>query len=448
MADGKKVVNMQCSTVGQWLFAAYEHQELYYNQITRENSISKNDGGVSVVDPNRTYDGYVMPGGSRSSKTWSIIQFLIFYCQKNKGKRKNILIARQQYSDIKDSVMKDFFDILNLYGIYRDEHHLKSNPQKYLLFGNTINFSGLDTSGAHGKKYNVVWINEAFEAEKEAFDQLEMRLTEFFILDYNPCFTDHWILSSVITRDSVWLAPISTQLHNPWLEQRIRNKILSYDPSNPINVQQGTADDYLHSVYALGIGAQPQGIIFPYVDWITEFPAGLDYWYGQDFGFTNDPSAIVKIGQRGLDIYLEEKLYAPTETSDTLNEAMFAVGIEKYRPITADSSDKYVSAKYGAQEMVKDLQKYGWNIQKASKKGNKVDWIRKLKEYRLHIVQTVKKQDGTFGVSNFKKEQQSYRWRTVNGIQINEPIDKFDHLWTATFYGVVLKAVKRKLYWD
>ena len=112
---------------------------------------------------------------------------------------------------------------------------------------------------------------------------------------------------------------------------------------------------------------------------------------------------------------------------------MFAIGIEKYIPITADSSDKFVSAKYGAQEMVKDLQKYGWNIQKASKKGNKVDWIRKLKEYHLHIVIS----------PEFKKEQQSYRWRTVNGIQINEPIDKFDHLWTSVFYGLILKQIRR-----
>lgn len=429
-----KIVNMKCSVVAEWLFAAYLHQKIFYNEITRENSgIQKSSNDTLVVDANKTYEGFVLPGGSRSSKTWSIIQFLISYCIKNNGKRKNILIARQQYSDLKDSVMKDFFDILNLYGIYVDANHLKSNPQKYILFGNTIHFSGLDTSGAHGKKYDVVWINEAFEADKEAFDQLEMRLTEFFILDYNPCFTEHWILSNVVTRSEVWVAPISTQLNNPWLEQRIRNKILSYDPSNPINVQQGTADDYMWQVYGLGIGAQPQGIIFPYVDWITEFPSGLDYWYGEDFGFTNDPSAIVKIAQRGLDVYLEKKLYTPTETSDTLNEAMFAVGIEKYLPITADSSDKFVSAKYGAQEMVKDLQKYGWNIQKASKKGNKVDWIRKLKEFHLHIVIS----------PEFKKEQQSYRWRTVNGIQINEPIDKFDHLWTSVFYGLILKQARR-----
>jgi phage terminase large subunit len=431
-------LNIVGSVVLEWLLAAYLHQKVYYNEITRKNVFDSTQG-TSVVDTNKTYEGFVLSGGSRSGKTWAIIQFIINYCSANKGKRKNILIARQQYSDLKDSVMKDFFDILNMYGIYVDANHLKSNPQKYMLYGNTINFSGLDTSGAHGKKYDVVWINEAFEAEKDAFDQLEMRLTEFFILDYNPCFTEHWILSSVITRDNVWAAPISTQLNNPWLEQRIRNKILSYDPSNPINVQQGTAEDYLWSVYGLGIGAQPQGIIYKYVDWITEFPKGVDFGYSIDFGYSTDPLALTKCAIVGKDFYIQELCYEPIETPNLISEMLRGKGVEKYRPIIADSSDKFVSTQYGAFEMVNDLRKLGWNVSKVKKTNDIVYWIGKVKEYKLHIVSTV----------NAKREIENYRWRTINGIQVNRPVEKWNHICDCfRYYLMGNGGKKRKLYWD
>jgi len=404
------------------------------------------------------YKGYIMPGGSRSSKTISIIQFLMLYCQENENKGLEILIARQKYSDLKDTVMRDFIKFLAMYGFYKEKNHVRSHPQAYNLAGNTIYFRGLDAEGAHGEAYDVIWINEAFEADQDAFLQLNQRLRKFFILDYNPYFTEHWILSSLIEQKDIWVAQTSVVLDNPFNPARVRNEIMAYATSKSEryptvtdeliaeNIRQGTADSFRWSVYGLGIGTVPEGVIFPFVNWIEphEFPRQLNYWFGLDFGFTNDPSAMVKIAIDGKDIYLEEMFYQSTETSDLLNEIMIAVGIEKNIPIIGDSSDKFVSSKYGGQEMVKDLHKLGWNIQKASKKGKKVEWIRKLKEYRINIVSSTSNGDPT----NFKKEQQHYRWRTVNGIQVNDPIDAWDHLWTATFYGGVLYKGRRKLYWD
>ena len=55
-----------------------------------------------------------------------------------------------------------------------------------------------------------------------------------------------------------------------------------------------------------------------------------------------------------------------------------------------------------------------------------------LDMFRLHIVRS----------RNFQTEANSYVWDSVNGITINQPIDKFNHLWDAARY-----AVMEYLYW-
>ena len=241
---------------------------------------------LSEAYNSKKYNGYVLPGGTRSSKTHSIIQFMLMYCQQNYNKNKKILIARQAYADLKDTVMRDFFDILRGYGLYKEKYHTRSNPQSYKYMGNTIYFRGLDAGGSHGEAYDVVWINEAFEAELDAFRQLNQRLRGFFIMDYNPCFTEHWILENILKRPDVWLSPTSTILDNPFAPEQNVKEVLAYDPSKTENVLNGTADDFMWKVYGLGQMAAREGVIFKYVTYIPEFPANVDYWYGQDLGFT------------------------------------------------------------------------------------------------------------------------------------------------------------------
>lgn len=381
----------------------------------------------------KKYDAFVMSGSSRSSKTYSIMQFLITYCQKNKKKGKDILIARQQYSDLKKTVMKDFFALLQDYGLYKEEDHFKSHPQSYKLFGNMIYFSGLDSGGSHGEEHDVVWINEAFEADQDAFRQLNQRLKEFYIMDYNPCFTEHWILDSVVSREKTWFHH-STFSDNRFCPPRVRDEILAYDPSNPINIKNGTADDYMWQVYGLGIGAQPEGIIFKYINWIDVFPKDLEYFYSMDFGFTNDPHVITKVAIDGKQIYAQELCYEPIDHPQAISEYMDSIGIERFIPIVADSSDRYVSPKYGTIEMVKDLKGYGWNIHKVKKTQDIVYWINKIKEYRLNIVHSV----------NVRKEQQNYRWKSVNGMPVNMPIDKYNHFWDSLRYSLMFSKLRRR----
>ena len=363
--------------------------------------------------------GFVLEGGSGSAKTWDIIQFLIYYCQVNIDKNKDILIFRNTFADLRKTVIKDFEKILRRYELFELDKYRKSTPVSYNLFGNMIYFTGLDGAGAHGERHDIIWGNEAMELNFDDFRQLNQRCNEAFFLDYNPYYTEHWIYSNILTRpDTKYFR--STQLMNPFLPSGQRKEILAYKPT-PENIKNGTADDNLWKIYGLGLKGSVKGLIFNSVTWIDSFPK-CQYEYGLDFGFTNDPTALVRIGKQGLNLYLELLCYEPIDNAFAISEMLTNLKIEKWLPITADSADKYNDS-----SMVMQLRDLGWKINKVNK-GKGILWrIGMMKKYKIHIVRN----------TNAKREQENYKWREINGQHINEPIDKFNHFWDAAGYGLL-----------
>lgn len=141
-----------------------------------------------------------------------------------------------------------------------------------------------------------------------------------------------------------------------------------------------------------------------------------------------DPSTIVRYGKRGMSIYLELLLYSPTETPQLLDTALKNAGVTKYDPITADSADRYVSDANGTFQMVRALFDMGWEISKVSKTKGITYWLLDMKRHKIHIVQNAY-------TKHFLKEKENYRWKEINGIQINQPIDGFDHAWSGGRYA-------------
>jgi len=399
--------------------------------------------------------GFVLEGGSGSAKTYDTAQFIIYYCQVNENKNKDILIFRQTYADLKKTVLKDFIKILKMYGLYTDKNHVKSHPQSYNLFGNVIFFTGLDGMGSHGERHDIIWGNEGMELNFEDFKQLNQRCNEAFFIDYNPSFTQHWIFSNIIPRRDTFHIR-TTQLDNPFLPQGQRSEILAYEPWQPgsysvtmegemiyngeaiteknqppphmDNINQGTADEYMWKVYGLGLRGAMRGQVFKNIKWIDEFPKHLAFTYGLDFGFVSDETALVKFAREGKDIYLELLIYTPIATPEDLDESLKAVGVSKFVPITADSSDRYVSEKNGAVRMVRDLFDMGWEISKVSKTKAVIFWLQKMLGCRIHVVKNRLWQ-------HVKTEQENYVYMEVNGIQINKAVEKGAHFWDGGRYA-------------
>lgn len=365
-------------------------------------------------------------GGSRSGKTWDTLLFFVWYCAVNKDARKKIRIFRDTLVNCRTTVYEDFTQILHLLQLTPIAQIRESGAPRVELFGNTIYFHGLDDwRKVEGLPSDVLFFNEALEIDKKCCETLFMRCAELCILDWNPRYTQHWCFELQHRADALFFH--STYKDNKHLAQTIREGIEAYEPT-PENIAAGTADEWRWKVYGLGVRAAMEGLVYPDVDWITEFPNDCEYVVlGMDFGFTNDPTALVRCGMRGRDLFVELLVYAPYDNPDNLAEAcaphfQTRNGSELYA--YCDSADKYAKNPEG---MVFALNTRGLPCIKTKKyAGSIVDGIQAVKSFRLHIVEN----------KNARDEQGSYCYASVNGIRTNAPVDHSNHLWDAIRYVV------------
>lgn len=381
---------------------------------------------------------FILEGSSGSSKTTSILQIFIAYCSQNIDKRKKITCARAKYSWCKDSILKDFIDMLIKYGLYDEKNHTRTHPQSYTLYGNEISFIGLDDPARfHGPRQDITYINEAMESDEDSYRQLEMRTNEAMILDFNPSFTQHWIFNTLLA--NLPAKPFTFYFHstfkdNPYLPKGQRDTILSFEPTYE-NIKNGTASEYKWLVYGLGKRAAQKGTIFKNINWIPKFPENVDYWYSQDYGYSVDPYALVRIYIERDNLYLEKLVYEPLSSPELVSEALISVGVNKSDLIASDSADRYNGREFNI-----ELKNMGWNIRPISKTKGVSYWIGQLEKYHLHIVES----------KEFHIEAENYKWREINGIQINEPKSGYDHLWDAARYGIMLnnKRSGKGAFWN
>lgn len=394
------------------------------------------------------YRGFVLEGSSRSTKTWSGIDIIIWLCTVVE-ESCTINIYRETYNEFKTTLYDDFKRRLDDFELPNPFHNAKE-IKSFKIGKNTIYFLG---DGKHGGGCDYAFYNEAMYVDHQVFDQSEMRCRKFWWMDYNPSFTDHWVFDRVVTRPDVGFLR-TTFRDNPFISNGEKNKILSYEPwlpdsyeiigsdliyngeiiseknqppIHPLNVSNGTSDEFMWKVYGLGLRGAMKGVIFPHVVWIDEFP-DMGYSYGNDFGFTSDPNVTVRYAEDAKNIYIEPLCYQPIETPEELNNFWNSIGLENTLPITCDSSDKYTGENKGTVEMVSSLYDAGWSVSKVRKTKSVMYWLLSMKNKRIHIVKN-------HLYSQAKKEQENYRFKEINGIQINQPIDMYNHLWDAARYA-------------
>ena len=352
-------------------------------------------------------------GGSRSGKTYNILMWLIFaYSDRNNG--KTITICRKTFPALRASSMRDFFDILKKYDLYKEANHNKSNSE-YLLNNNLFEFISLDQpQKVRGRKRDMLYINEANELYFEDWQQLILRTTDKAILDYNPSDEFHFIYEKIKPRDDAEFF-ITTYKDNPFLDIETVNEI----------ERLRFVDDNYWKIYGLGQVGSSQALIFR-INECNSIPAEAKFLsFGMDFGFTNDPTTLVAIYQQGDNIYLKELLYQTGLTNRDIDEKLRFHSVER-KEIFADSAEP---------KSIEELYRMGWNVKPATKGQGSVNiGIDMMKRYELYV---------TKDSVNMIKEFRNYKWQEdKNGNVLNTPVDMFNHTIDAIRYGLYDKLAR------
>ena len=357
-------------------------------------------------------------GGTRSTKTWSIIQNICLLCQDSTP--YEFTIARSELTWLKQTVLKDFEKIIDMLG-WRTYPAInpRRSEQEYNLLNNQISFMGAHDEGKlFGRSQHFFWINEAPELTRRHFDQMDQRTSIGSWLDYNPIGTDLWMYELEETDDCDLIT--STVLDNPFAPERIVKKIQGYEPT-PANIAAGTADAYMWDVYGLGKPAKLVGLIYQDVTISETMPEDLKKrGYGLDFGFSNDPTALHDCALNSGKVFVDEVIYETGLTNPEIFRLAKDRGVDFNRPCYADDASP---------KDIQELYDLGWRGIVEAKKGKIDHGIQLLKQYPINI---------TTRSAGIRKESNRYKWATDRaGVSLNKPVDKFNHGWDAVRYWAV-----------
>jgi len=350
----------------------------------------------------------VHQGGTRSGKTYSILTALIELCHKNSG--LVITICRKTFPALRATAMRDFFEILNKEEIYNPDLHNKSDAT-YQLWGNMVEFISIDQpQKVRGRKRDVLFINEANEINLEDWRQLLLRTTGRVLIDYNPSDEFHWIYDEVIPREDAEFFQ-TTYKDNPFLPQSVVMEIERFK----------TADENFWKVYGLGERGTAQSTIFTHWTEINQIPNEYKLLTtGIDFGYTNDPTAIVRVYTDGHGFAVDELCYATRLTNSDIAKVLRDNEVHRSDVVICDSAEP---------KSIDEIHAYGFNTHGARKGKDSVkNGIQFLHSRPLLI---------TARSVNLIRELRNYKWKEdKNGKQLNEPVDNFNHAIDAMRYAI------------
>ena len=347
-------------------------------------------------------------GGTRSGKTYSIITALIELCQKNSG--LVITICRKTFPALRATAMRDFFEILNNEDVYNPDLHNKSDAT-YQLWGNMVEFISIDQpQKVRGRKRDVLFINEANEINLEDWRQLLLRTTGRVLLDYNPSDEFHWIYEEVIPREDAEFFR-TTYKDNPFLPESVVLEIERFK----------TADENFWKVYGLGERGTSQATIFTHWKEINQIPNEFKLLnIGLDFGYTNDPTAIVRVYTDGHGFAVDELCYATRLTNSDIAKVLRDNQVDRSDVVICDSAEP---------KSIDEIHAHGFNTHGARKGKDSVkNGIQFLHSRPLLV---------TARSVNLIRELRNYKWKEdKNGKQLNEPVDSFNHAIDAMRYAI------------
>lgn len=367
----------------------------------------------------------IIIGGRGSGKSFAVATFLSLLSYEND---ETILFTRKTLSSAHLSVIPEFVEKIELMGA---EAHfdVRKTDIDNTLSGSRILFRGLQSSSgdntANLKSIQGVtcWVlDEAEElTDEEVFDRVDLSVRHKtkqnrVIMVMNPSHKDHFIYKRFFESRGVpdtfnGVVDNVTYIHTTY---RDNIEHLSDSYIQQINVMRDRRPErYKHQILGLWRD-RSEGVIFN--NWrIGEFVDTGIVVYGQDYGFSVDPTTLVKVSidKTRKIIYAKELLYRTGMTTSDIYEVN-----KRY------AGDALIIGDSAEPRLIEELRQKGNNIIGAVKgQGSVSGGIALIQDYELVV-------DG----ENLVKELNGYVWSDKKS---NTPIDASNHILDALRYAVM-----------
>lgn len=352
----------------------------------------------------------VLQGGTASAKTVSALQYLAGVCITEGP--VICTVVGQDIPNLKKGAIRDF------------ETYVATDPavQPYIVAmnktdhtvtffnGSLIEFTSYkDEQDAKNGKRHYLFINECNGINYGIFWQLQIRTRRKVLLDYNPT-SSFWVHDKLTGKspDKEFVGKVQLYItdhrHNPFLTIEEHENI------------ENISDPELHRVYARGLTGKITGLVFGHFKRVEDPP--LDYeriFYGIDYGYTNDQTAIVKVWAKGIQRWTQEFAYAPGIPEPEIKNIFLAAGWVQGQSIYSERDP----------DIVNGLRRLGLPVGPAIKgPGSKAAGIAKVRSHDCYLIKPSPNFDAELKAYKFLEAEDLYTGRKV---LLNDTIDGNDH---------------------
>ena len=360
---------------------------------------------AAFVDPR--IRGVASKGGTRSGKTWATLQMLHLLCS-NAEKPLIVSCVAATLPMVKRGMQRDFKQMLATEGVWDENAFNKSEGCYTYPNGCMIEFFGVDNaSKVHGPARDILFVNEAQGIPREIFRQLDIRTRKKVIIDFNPV-RKFWGETEFVGDRYVTIH--STYKDNPYLTKEQVGAI-----------EKNKHDANWWRIYGEGETGGVEGNVYPSYEVIDELPETYTgRCLGLDFGFVNDPTAIVDIRFEGWDLYIDLLCYETGLLNSAIADYLTSQGLN--RVVTVCDSAEQKSIVELQQRRIKA-------IPCVKGRGSISAGIAQVSQFKLHVTKRSVKMLDELDNYKFIKDESTDTYT-------NEPIDAWNHSLDALRYGV------------
>lgn len=376
---------------------------------------------------------YRVVKGSRGSKKSTTISMWIIY-NMMKYPLANTLVVRRVFNTHKDSTYTQLKWASNNLGVSHLWKFSKSPLEAtYIPTGQKILFRGLDDPMSitsitveHGHLC-WCWFEEAFQVMNEDdFNKIDMSIRgemppgyfKQITLSFNPWSEKHWLKRRFFDiKDDDILASTTTYKCNEYLGEDDIQVFEKMKLNNPRR----------YNIEGLGNWGIAEGLVYENFEEL-EFNiedikrrSNIKSAFGLDFGYTNDPTAFIctLVDLDNKEIYIFDEHYQKAMTNKMISDMIKYKGYSK-EMIIADSSEP---------KSIDDIQRNGiYRILPAKKgKDSILNGIQFIQDFKIYVHPKCE---------NTIVELSNYVWSNKEGVNINKPIDEYNHLMDALRYAL------------